>query len=106
MALPRVLTLGADNRLRMDVPPEFALLREQTLTVSGPQNAEKLNGSFAKLSIQNRAGEVVYRFKPEAEACALGLHTGSAETPLCNAVQRDIGEASTDAWRKDADADS
>ena len=82
MALPRVLTLGADNRLRMDVPPEFALLREQTQSVSGPQNAERLNGSFPKLSIQNRAGEVVYRFKPEAEACALELHTGSAETPL------------------------
>ena len=82
MALPRVLTLGADNRLRMDVLPEFASLRRQTQTVNNPQSAEKLKESFAKLSIQNRAGEVVYKFKPQTEACALELRTGSVETPL------------------------
>jgi beta-fructofuranosidase len=82
MALPRVLTLGTDNRLRMDVPPEFVSLRQQTQTVSGPQSDEKLKEALAKSAIQNRAGEVVYKFKPGAEACALELRSGSVETPL------------------------
>jgi beta-fructofuranosidase len=82
MALPRVLTLGSDNRLRMDVPPEFASLRQQTQTVSNPQSAERLKDGFAKLSIQNRAGEVVYKFKPQTEACALELRTGARGTTL------------------------
>jgi beta-fructofuranosidase len=82
MALPRVLTLGADNRLCMDVPPEFASLRQQTQTMSNPQSAEKLKEGFAKLSIQNRAGEVVYIFKPQMEACALELRTGAGGAPL------------------------
>jgi beta-fructofuranosidase len=82
MALPRVLTLGSDNRLCMDVPPEFASLRQQTQTVSNPQSVEKLKEGFAKLSIQNRAGEVVYEFKPRTEVCALELRTGAGGAPL------------------------
>jgi len=61
MALPRILSLGADNQLRMDVPPEFASLRGET---GGTQ-------------IHNRAGEIVCRFKVGESACGLDLRAGA-----------------------------
>jgi beta-fructofuranosidase len=62
LGLPRVLTVGSDNRLRMEVVPEFGSLKEKTVTVSAPKSAAAL-GSMA---IANRAGAVVCRFKPAA----------------------------------------
>jgi beta-fructofuranosidase len=61
MALPRILSLSADNQLCMDVPPEFASLRGET---GGTQ-------------IKNRAGEIVCRFKAGDAACGLDLRTGA-----------------------------
>jgi beta-fructofuranosidase len=63
MALPRVLSVGPDNRLRMDVPPEFATLR-----------------SPAGMHVKDRAGEVVCKFKAGQSPCGLELRTGA--TPL------------------------
>ena len=60
MALPRVLSLGPDNTLRMDVPPEFALLRTGT-----------------QKSIKDRAGEVICKFKVGRSACGLELRSGT-----------------------------
>jgi hypothetical protein len=62
MALPRILSLGADHQLCMDVPPEFAGLRGET---GGTQ-------------IKNRAGEIVWRFKAGNTPCALDLRAGAA----------------------------
>ncbi len=70
MALPRVLSLGADNGLRMDVPPEFASLRKNTQKVQAGQSAP----------IENRAAEIVCSFKAGENACGLELHGGT--TPL------------------------
>jgi beta-fructofuranosidase len=95
MALPRVLTLGDDNRLRMDVPPEFRSLRRQTETVRGPQSSEKLKESFAKLSIANRAGEVVYKFKPQAGACGLEFRSGPGAAPLLEIGYDGFGDKPT-----------
>jgi beta-fructofuranosidase len=58
MALPRVLSLGPDNTLRMDVPPEFASLR------TGKQ-------------INHRAGEIICKFKVGQSACGLELRSGT-----------------------------
>ena len=58
MALPRVLSIGADHRLRMQVPPEFASLQQGT-------------------EIKERAGYVSFRFKAGASACGLELRTGA-----------------------------
>lgn len=82
MALPRVLTLGDDNRLRMEVPAEFGSLRRQTQAVSGHSSEAALQAGLAKLSIKDRAGEIVYKFKPGAESCGLELRTASAASPL------------------------
>jgi beta-fructofuranosidase len=70
MALPRVLSLGADNALRMDVPPEFASLRKNTQKLPGAQS----------LPIENRAAEIVCSFKAGESACGLELRAGA--TPL------------------------
>ncbi len=50
MALPRVLTVGPENTLRMEIPPEFGALKEKTKTAG-------------KLAIANRAGAVTASFK-------------------------------------------
>lgn len=60
MALPRVLSLGPDNTLRMDVPPEFASLRTGT-----------------QKSIKDRAGEIICKFKVGHSACGLELRSGT-----------------------------
>jgi beta-fructofuranosidase len=70
MALPRVLSLGADNQLRMDVPPEFATLRKNTQKVQAAQ----------VVPIENRAAEIECSFKAGDNACGLELRAGS--TPL------------------------
>jgi beta-fructofuranosidase len=58
MALPRVLSIDSDNRLRMSVPPEFAALG---------------HGS----RIENRAGHVALRFKADKATCGLELRAGN-----------------------------
>ncbi len=77
MALPRVLTLGPDNRLRMEVPPEFVSLRrnKQTATASGAQGQA---ASPVKFQFSNRAAEIVCKFKVGAGACGLEFRTGGA----------------------------
>lgn len=78
MALPRVLSLGADNELRMDIPPEFAALRTHT--------------PAGGMTIQNRAAEVVCRFRAGEKACGLELRSGAA---VLFAVQYDGGGGGT-----------
>jgi beta-fructofuranosidase len=58
MALPRLLSIGSDNRLRMSAPPEFAALD---------------HGS----RIENRAGHVAFRFKADKATCGLELRAGN-----------------------------
>jgi beta-fructofuranosidase len=65
MALPRVLSLGPDHRLRMEVVPEFASLR-----LAEP----------AGMRIKERAGEIVCKFRAGQMACGLELRGG--ESPL------------------------
>jgi beta-fructofuranosidase len=83
MALPRVLTLGADNRLRMQVPPEFASLRlGNGVSLRGPSDSATIAAALAKAPIRNRAGRVRAAFKPGAEACALELRPAPDAPPL------------------------
>jgi hypothetical protein len=67
MALPRVLSLGPDNSLRMDIPPEFAGLRRNTQKAQAAQT----------VPIENRAAEIVFRFKARESACGLELRAGA-----------------------------
>jgi beta-fructofuranosidase len=71
MALPRVLSLGLDQQLRMDVPPEFASLQKNTQTL-----ATLVVPGLARMPIRNRAAEVVCKFQAGAGACGLEFHSG------------------------------
>jgi beta-fructofuranosidase len=84
MALPRVLSLSPDKKLRMEVPPEFASLRTDTqkLPAAKPGN----------IAIKNRAGEIVCDFKAGRSACGLELRTG---TTSLFAIQYDGGGGTT-----------
>ena len=78
MALPRVLTLGTGNELKMDVPPEFALLLHDTQTIRTPLKAEAL----ARMHIRNRAGKISCGFKAGQTGCGLELRNGTNPEPL------------------------
>jgi Glycosyl hydrolases family 32 C terminal len=65
-----VLSLSSDNQLRMDVPPEFASLRNSMQTLSTPQGSA---------TIKNRAGEIVCSFKAGQGACGLQLLAGAVQ---------------------------
>jgi beta-fructofuranosidase len=73
MALPRVLTLGAENELRMETPPEFASLRRHTKTAKAAPTG---------MVIQNRAGEAVCTFQPGDSPCTLDLRAAGEAEPL------------------------
>jgi beta-fructofuranosidase len=83
MALPRVLTLGSDNRLRMDIPPEFATLRHTPgIALKGSKSAGQIDVALSQARIQNRAGHIAFTFKAGTESCALELRPGSDAAPF------------------------
>ncbi len=82
MALPRVLTLGPDNELRMDVPPEFSTLRRNSHSIRDAETPDSLNAALAAMPIVERAGEVVLRFKTGEGPCGLELWSGATPAPL------------------------
>jgi beta-fructofuranosidase len=78
MALPRVLSIGPDNRLRMEVPPEFASLQSGEQSLPGHAHDKWV----AKQVIQNRAGKVIYMFQPGVSACGLELYESGPGSPI------------------------
>lgn len=83
ISLPRVLTLGTDNELQMEVPPEFASLRADSRTIEGPLSSLELASALSKAVFQNRAGEVICKFKPsQSSGCRLELLLQSATGPM------------------------
>jgi beta-fructofuranosidase len=91
ISLPRVLTLGPDNALLMEVAPEVASLRESTIEIRDPNTDVEIYQSLSRSTIHNRAGEVVCVFAAGAVACALELQLRSAtgtETVLNVAYSR------------------
>ena len=83
MALPRVLTIGPDNQLRMDVPPEFASLkRSPGTTIKSPKTADAIDAALAQSAIRNRAAHIGFTFKAGSESCALELHADKGGAPF------------------------
>jgi beta-fructofuranosidase len=91
MALPRVLTLGPDNELRMEVPPEFRSLRHSVQTLLKPQNSETVAAALARMPIQNRAGMIVCKFKAGDSAAALELRDSGQDAPLFTIAIKPVG---------------
>jgi beta-fructofuranosidase len=77
MSLPRVLTVGSNNELQMEVAPELAKLRQNTVSITRPRNADELNDRMSTAIIRNRSGEVFCSFKAGEHACGLELRIGS-----------------------------
>ncbi len=82
MALPRVLTLGTDNRLRMDFPPEFASLLQSTRLLRGSKSSEEIQSALAQAPIRNRAGHITFTFKAAESSCGLELRPAADAAPL------------------------
>lgn len=78
VSLPRLLTLGANNELRMDVPAEFATLRTNAVEIREPKGQTELEQAQTRAIIHNRCGEVECVFKATAQDCGLELQIGSS----------------------------
>ena len=79
ISLPRVLSLGADNALLMEVAPELASLRQNTIEIATPQSPYELKKALSQAVIHNRSGEVICTFKPADDECTLELQLQSRE---------------------------
>lgn len=79
VSLPRLLTKGSDNQLRMDVPPELASLRTNSLEIKDPRNAAELQQGHARDIVHNRSCEIISTFKAGALDFGLDLQIGSPE---------------------------
>lgn len=79
ISLPRVLSLGANNALLMEVAPELALLRQNTIAIATPQSPYELKETLSRAVIHNRSGEVICTFKPADGECTLELQLQSRE---------------------------
>ena len=79
MALPRVLTIGADNQLRMEVPPEFVSLRRDVESIKPDASAA---ARLAQGTIKDRSAQVLYSFKAGDVACGLELRAAGFASAL------------------------
>jgi beta-fructofuranosidase len=79
ISLPRILSVGPDDALLMDVPPEFSSLRKNVVDLQRPATAEALAEGLARAVIHNRAGEVVCRFAAGIGDCGLELSAHPSE---------------------------
>lgn len=77
ISLPRVLTVGPDNELMMEVPPEFRSQRTHTVTISKLRSAGQLDEAQSQTIIRERAGDVVCTFDAGKRDCGLELSIGS-----------------------------
>jgi beta-fructofuranosidase len=82
MALPRVLTLGTDNELRIEVPPEFQSLRHNVQTLQKADSSQTIAAALTKMQIQNRAGMIVCTFKAGDSSVGLELRASGQAAPL------------------------
>jgi beta-fructofuranosidase len=72
VSLPRVLTLGADRRLQIEVAPELEGLRQGKVTNESLSQLD--SGSATNLgSIAERAGEIICGFRASDDPCSLEL---------------------------------
>jgi len=82
VSLPRVLTLGANGDLQMDVAPELAALRTNTVTIRQPRDPAELAAALARAAIHSRAGEIEFKFKVGESSCGLDLRVGPTENSV------------------------
>lgn len=79
MSLPRVLTVGVDNELCMQVAPELDVLLKNTVEISGPQSSDELLQRLEQIAIPGRAAHLRFSFEVGGKAFGLRLQIGDAE---------------------------
>jgi beta-fructofuranosidase len=79
VSLPRVLTLGADDELLMEVAAEFESLRMNTVLIKQPRDPGELSDALSRAIIHGRAGEIACTFKVGESSCGLDLRLDSKE---------------------------
>jgi beta-fructofuranosidase len=77
ISLPRVLTLGGDNCLLMEVASELTSLRRNTTEIGKLQSSSELMKALASAVIHNRSGEVLCTFSTAGDECSLELQLQS-----------------------------
>lgn len=82
VSLPRVLTLGDDNELQMEVASEFASLRMNTVAIHQPHDSSELSNALSRAIIHQRAGEITCTFKAGESSCGLDLRLYSDAGPV------------------------
>lgn len=90
LALPRVLSIGADDRPRMHPLPELSLLRREAFRIDGPRTLQDRQEVIAGL--EGDALEIIARFRVK-DATAFGLQLRrSRDGSRCLPVQWSAGE--------------
>lgn len=79
MSLPRVLTINSKDELQMEVAPELAELRQDTVEITKAKNVNQLNDRLNDAVIRNRSGELLWSFKVGSRGCGLELHAETKE---------------------------
>jgi beta-fructofuranosidase len=77
LSLPRVLKLGDDNELHIEVPAEFASLCTKAFAISSPGDTMDLSNSLSRAVIHNRAGKISCVFKVGERSFRLSMRLGS-----------------------------
>jgi beta-fructofuranosidase len=79
VSLPRILSVGPDDALHMEVPQEFGSLRKNVVRVNGPLTTAALTEALARTVVHNRAGEIVCKFIAAKGNCGLELGVHPSE---------------------------
>lgn len=73
MSLPRILTLGSDDRLRMSIAPEVNSLRRAEKTLEARATQEQKQQQISEMKIGAACGEIACVFRTGAEAFSLSI---------------------------------
>ena len=77
ISLPRVLTLGHEGELQMEVASELASLETNRVMVSSPKDPSALKDALSRAIIHNRAGVISCVFEVGESSFGLNLRSGS-----------------------------
>jgi beta-fructofuranosidase len=79
MSLPRVLTLGIDNELCIQVAAELDTLLKNTVEISGTYGFDALIRALDRIALRGRTGHLRFRFEAGEKAFELRLQIGDGD---------------------------
>jgi beta-fructofuranosidase len=79
VSLPRVLALGANGDLQMEVAPEFETLQTKTATIMQLHDPAELGAALSRATISGRAGRIQCTFRVGESCCGVDLRLGTRD---------------------------